>query len=326
MTNAPIKINRKKSITLPTSTDTSPAVGGYSPAIQEKAAEVEASIVEHISLDLLIPDPTQPRRKLEDEDIDRIAQSIEANGLYQIPMVTQVGSKFMLVSGHHRLEAHRRLGRETMPCTVRQIGDKATLLKIQLGDNLQRTDLTPLDTAAGIQKLAMMQNISFKEAGRSLFLKRSQIAEYEALVNPSEAIQQLHDDGVTNDRRALYELKKLESVNPKAAIEAIEKVRQGAEEGAKKSLIRQVLQKAVKQEKTKQRGEKLEKATQAEVVAQNNPLPEPCYPSVVHTALTKNSGVGYTLALTTKDYETVTFTLPESKMKDLLDQLSEHSY
>lgn len=321
MSNAPIKINRKKSITLPTSTDSSPAVGGYSPAIQEKAAEVEASIVEHISLDLLIPDPTQPRRKLEDEDIDRIAQSIEANGLYQIPMVTQVGSKFMLVSGHHRLEAHRRLGRETMPCTVRQIGDKATLLKIQLGDNLQRTDLTPLDTAAGIQKLAIMQNISFKEAGRSLFLKRSQIAEYEALVNPSEAIQQLHDDGVTSDRRALYELKKLETLNPEAAAEVIQKVRQGAEQGANKSLIRQTAQKAVKREKTKQRGEDLEAAIHKEVGLQNNPLPELSNQTVIHSTVTKNSA-GYTLTLTTKDYETLDFSIAESKLKDLLGDLS----
>jgi ParB family chromosome partitioning protein len=107
--------------------------------------------VQHVPLASIDVSGRNPRRKLS--DIDQLAESIQAHGLLQPPVVrpTQRG-RFELIAGHRRLEALRRLGFVSVPVVVRPADvDSAYLLT--LVENLQRADLQPREEAAALETL-----------------------------------------------------------------------------------------------------------------------------------------------------------------------------
>lgn len=90
-------------------------------------------------------------QRFEDEDpeIFGLSQSIQRVGLLDPLCVTESGDGYLLVAGHRRMEACKRIGLEVVPCMV-VVGDEATKREITFAENFFRKDLTPIEQAAAI--------------------------------------------------------------------------------------------------------------------------------------------------------------------------------
>ncbi|MEK7693392.1 MAG: ParB/RepB/Spo0J family partition protein [Chloroflexota bacterium] len=114
--------------------------------------------VETVDIDLIVPNPHQPRSRFDPETLRELADSIREHGVLQPVVVTQAGSDlgpatYQLIAGERRLQAARMAGVTRMPVVVREAAGKE-LLEIALVENLQRQDLNPLEEAQAFRGLA----------------------------------------------------------------------------------------------------------------------------------------------------------------------------
>jgi len=123
------------------------------------AASAETS---EIKLDLIKPNPFQPRRTFNDEKLNELASSIKEHGVLQAVVVSPGGEDdhYILVAGERRCRAARLAGLDTVPAVVKAI-DKSTMLEIALIENLQREDLNPVEEAHAYKKL--MKDFGYKQ-------------------------------------------------------------------------------------------------------------------------------------------------------------------
>jgi ParB family chromosome partitioning protein len=113
----------------------------------------ESSDLRHIRVADVAPNRFQPRRTFTEPELAELEASIKANGLLQpITVRSQPGGGWELVAGERRLRAATRLGWTEIPAVVRDFDDRA-MLTLALVENLQRTDLNPLEEAQGYQRL-----------------------------------------------------------------------------------------------------------------------------------------------------------------------------
>jgi ParB family transcriptional regulator, chromosome partitioning protein len=151
-----------------------PALGRGLSSLIPKGSGAGAG-VETVDIDLIVPNPQQPRTHFDTEALEELAQSIREHGVLQPVIVTQQRSDmgvttYQLIAGERRLQAARIAGVERMPVVVREVAD-AQLLELALVENLQREDLNPLEEAAAFKRLAdefsMTQEQISQRVGRS---------------------------------------------------------------------------------------------------------------------------------------------------------------
>src|SRR5262249_6259860 len=105
-----------------------------------------------ISIDLIDPNPLQPRRVFQSERLSELAQSIRVNGIIQPLVVRKIGDRYQLVAGERRWRAAKLAELAQVPVVVRDIPDER-LLEITLIENIQREDLNPIETAAALARM-----------------------------------------------------------------------------------------------------------------------------------------------------------------------------
>ncbi|MHB8376810.1 MAG: ParB/RepB/Spo0J family partition protein [Dehalococcoidia bacterium] len=152
-----------------------------------------SSAAETVDIDLIVPNPEQPRTHFEPEALRELADSIREHGVLQPIVVTQVRSEmgistYQLIAGERRLQAARLAGVTRMPVVVREAAG-AGLLEMALVENLQRQDLNPLEEAAAFKRLAddfgMTQERIAQRVGRS----RTRVANTIRLLTLEEDIR-----------------------------------------------------------------------------------------------------------------------------------------
>ena len=128
--------------------------------------------VDEIDIDLIVPNPHQPRSAISDASIAELAQSIREHGVLQ-PLVVSSAAEpgvYQLIAGERRLRASRRAGLRKVPVVVKEAASKE-LLEIALVENLQREDLNALEEAQAFKRLAddfnMTQEAIAGRVGRS---------------------------------------------------------------------------------------------------------------------------------------------------------------
>jgi ParB family transcriptional regulator, chromosome partitioning protein len=112
------------------------------------------SRIEQIEVDRIRPNPFQPRQEFRQEEIAELAASLAASGILQ-PIALRPaadGRGYELIAGERRLRAATSLGWKTIPAIVRQVDDRG-LLTLALIENLQRSNLNPIEEAEGYQRL-----------------------------------------------------------------------------------------------------------------------------------------------------------------------------
>lgn len=155
---------------------------------------LEGESVEEIRLDMIVPNPFQPRRIFKAESIDELAQSIKEHGVFQPILVKKIHTGYMIIAGERRLRAARKINLQTIPAIVRQY-DAAKVAEIALAENLQRENLTPIEEAeayhAVMERLGLNQNQIALKIGKS----RSHVTNILGLLNLPPAVQDMLLDG-----------------------------------------------------------------------------------------------------------------------------------
>ena len=118
-----------------------------------------------IPIELIDPNPLQPRSVFHPDRLQELANSIRGNGIIQPLIVRRSGERYQLVAGERRWRAAKLAGLDAVPAVVRQFEDNR-LLEITLIENIQREDLNPIEVARAFERLT-----------RELSLTHEQIAE-----------------------------------------------------------------------------------------------------------------------------------------------------
>jgi ParB family transcriptional regulator, chromosome partitioning protein len=146
--------------------------------------------VAQLSIDLIEPNPLQPRRLFQSDRIEELAQSIRANGIIQPLVVRRHAERYQLVAGERRWRAAKIAGIARVPAVIQEIPDER-LLEITLIENIQREDLNAIETAQAFDRLCRELQLNHEEVGRRTGKDRSTIANLIRLLQLPQDIQQL---------------------------------------------------------------------------------------------------------------------------------------
>jgi ParB family transcriptional regulator, chromosome partitioning protein len=117
-----------------------------------------------VSVDLVSPNPRQPRGELRPDELKELTASVQEHGVLQ-PLIVTAGKKageYVLIAGERRLQAARLAGLASVPVIVRQATDQQRL-ELAIIENVQRSDLSPLEEAEAYRQLAEDFNLSHEE-------------------------------------------------------------------------------------------------------------------------------------------------------------------
>jgi ParB family transcriptional regulator, chromosome partitioning protein len=143
-----------------------------------------------IPIDLIDPNPLQPRRVFQSERLSELAQSIRTSGIIQPLVVRRAGDRYQLVAGERRWRAAKLAGVDRVPAVVQDIADDH-LLEITLIENIQREDLNPIETAAAFDRLGRELQLSPEQIGHRTGKDRTTITNLLRLLQLPSDIQQL---------------------------------------------------------------------------------------------------------------------------------------
>jgi ParB family transcriptional regulator, chromosome partitioning protein len=143
-----------------------------------------------IAIELIDPNPVQPRRVFQADSLHQLADSILQHGIIQPLVVRSNGSRYQLVAGERRWRAAKIAGLKEVPAVVQEISDDR-LLEITLIENVQREDLNPMELALAFDRMARELNLNHEEIGSRTGKDRSTIANSIRLLQLPADIQQL---------------------------------------------------------------------------------------------------------------------------------------
>ena len=175
---------------------------------ESKQEEAPAVRLEELPVDLILPNPDQPRRGFDEEGIAELAASIEQVGLIQPLVVRRESEHYVLIAGERRLRAVKLLGRTRVSCIVSSAAgdDNAALMAIV--ENLQREDLHYFEEAECYAALLDKLGITQDELGERIGKSQSFIANKLRLLKLSPALRRAAVEGKLSERhtRALLKL------------------------------------------------------------------------------------------------------------------------
>jgi ParB family transcriptional regulator, chromosome partitioning protein len=147
------------------------------------------------------PNPFQPRAHIDDAELIELTASIEASGLLQPVLVRPKNGKYELIAGERRWRAVQRLGWPKIPAVVKEADDQ-TLLTLALIENLQRDNLSPIEEAAGYQRLSDDFELAQAEIARLVGRDRSTVSNLLRLLKLPAEVKQLIQEGKLSEGHA----------------------------------------------------------------------------------------------------------------------------
>lgn len=143
----------------------------------------------------ICPNPYQPRRVFAEDELARLAESIQQQGILQPLVVRQaeegeVNTAYVLVAGERRLRAASLAGLEEVPCVLKQANDQQ-MIEWALIENIHRTDLNPIERAAAYQEYIDRYRLTHSEAGEKLGVPRATISNHLRLLELPADVQRL---------------------------------------------------------------------------------------------------------------------------------------
>jgi ParB family chromosome partitioning protein len=163
-------------------------IASSEPALARVAPPEPASAADEIPIDAIDPNPEQPRRRFDPEQLERLGQSIRQHGVLQPVVLRRAGERFELVVGERRWRAARGVGRTTIPAVVLDV-DPRERLELALVENVQRRDLNPIELAHAFRALAD-GGATQEQIGERVGLDRSTIANHLRLLELTRELQE----------------------------------------------------------------------------------------------------------------------------------------
>lgn len=151
--------------------------------------------------------PYQPRKRFDDDELAALTASVKTHGVLQPLVVRQAGDGFQLIAGERRLKAATAAGLEHVPVHVVRFDDQQ-VFEAALVENIQRTDLNPIEKAAGFKEYLEKFGMTQEQLGARLGLDRTTISNLLGLLNLAGEVQ----DAVRNGQITLGHAKILKGV------------------------------------------------------------------------------------------------------------------
>ncbi len=143
-----------------------PAGSAYAGALEDRTRPGLQGGLEALDIDLIAPNPEQPRSHFEPEQLRELAESIRTHGVIQPLVVSRAEhGGYRLIAGERRLQAARLAGLATVPVVIREAAD-ASLLELALVENIQRADLNAIEEAMAYRRLTEDYGMTQEEAAR----------------------------------------------------------------------------------------------------------------------------------------------------------------
>ncbi len=184
-------------------------LGGASvSAMQEEAAKVDTRELQHLPLDLIQRGKYQPRRDMDPQALEELAQSIRNHGVMQPIVVRPVeGGRYEIIAGERRWRASQQAGLERVPALVREVPDEAAIA-MALIENIQREDLNPIEEAVALQRLQQEFQLTQQQVADAVGKSRVSVSNLLRLIALPEEIKTLlsHGDLEMGHARALLGL------------------------------------------------------------------------------------------------------------------------
>src|SRR6185295_8693001 len=143
----------------------------------------------------LRPNRLQPRTHFDETAIEELAESIRAQGIVQPLVVTPEGEEWTIIAGERRWRAARRAGLEVVPVVVREVADSRELLELALVENLQRSDLNPLEEAEAYAALQEQFSLSQEAVASRVGKARTTVTNALRLLRLPEEVRELLREG-----------------------------------------------------------------------------------------------------------------------------------
>jgi ParB family chromosome partitioning protein len=167
-------------------------------AILSVVPEDQGDELRTLPVDLIDPNPDQPRQSFDDEALAALAESLKANGLLQPVLVRPAASgRFQLVAGERRWRAAKRAGIAEVPALVRA-HDDAAALELALVENMAREDLNPVEEARACAALVEELGLTQEEVGRRVGRSRVAVSNLIRLLDlPDDALELIQSGDLT---------------------------------------------------------------------------------------------------------------------------------
>lgn len=168
---------------------------GLDALISEATAETGSEAETSIAIDQITANPNQPRKNFDQEALQELADSIRQNGVLQPILVRKVGQKYQIVAGERRYQACKLAGVDKIPAVVREIDDEQ-VFQLAMIENLQRSDLSPMEEARGYRQLIDSQGLTQEALAKILSKSRSAIANTLRLIDLPLVVQEMMEQGL----------------------------------------------------------------------------------------------------------------------------------
>lgn len=159
-----------------------------------------------VAIDEIMPNPFQPRKDFNREEIESLADSIKSQGLLQPVVLRKRAGRYEIISGERRLRAMKHIGEKSIPAIVKEKISDGKMLEMALVENIQREDLNDIELAKSYQRLLFECGLSHKDLSEHIGKSRSAITNTLRLLKLPEKIQTLTREGKISSghARALF--------------------------------------------------------------------------------------------------------------------------
>ena len=167
---------------------------GLNALFTETAAESGSEPEASLPIASIVTNPDQPRKSFDETQLSELSDSIKQNGVLQPILVRKKGDKYEIVAGERRYQASKLAGLKEIPAIVREIDD-AEVFQLALIEDLQRSDLTPIEEARGYRQLLDTKGLTQEGLAKILSKSRSAIANTLRLMDLPQEVQDMMEEG-----------------------------------------------------------------------------------------------------------------------------------
>lgn len=147
-----------------------------------------------LPIEQIVPNPNQPRTHFNETELNELSESICEHGVLQPLLVRKKGSKYEIIAGERRYQASKLADLTEVPVIIKDVDDQE-MLALALIENLQRSDLNPLEEAKGYRQLIDASGMTQDALSKAVSKSRSAITNSLRLLDLPEAVQQMIFEG-----------------------------------------------------------------------------------------------------------------------------------
>lgn len=162
--------------------------GGSAASASNAASETELPIED------IVPNPNQPRIHFNETELRELSESIQEHGVLQPLLVRKHGNGYEIIAGERRYQASKLAGLEELPVIIKDVNDEE-MLALALIENLQRSDLNPVEEAKGYRQLIDASGMTQEALSKAVSKSRSAITNSLRLLDLPEVVQQMIFEG-----------------------------------------------------------------------------------------------------------------------------------